>query len=89
MNSFLREFMRRRDADDVVVNAKNTVSYAPTPKSMSLPKPEGGLDHLIETKASIKEVHKYFKGQVATHNESPAALRAEIKRRFKGEPPKS
>ena len=82
MNSFLREFMRRRDADDVVVNAKNTVSYAPTPKSMSLPKPEGGLEHLIESKASAKEVHKYLRGEADKYNESPAALRAEIKRRF-------
>lgn len=89
MNSFLKEFMRRRDADDVVVNAKNTVSYAPAPKSMSLPKPEGGLEFLIESKASAKEVHKFLKGEAAKYNESPAVLRAEIKRRWKGEPPKA
>ena len=86
MNSFLKEFIRRRDSDDVVTNAKNTVSHAPVPKSMGLPKPEGGLEFLIESKASAKEVHKFFKEQVARYNDSQPALRAEIKRRWKGDP---
>lgn len=88
MNSFLKEFMRRRDSDDVVTNAKNTVSYAPASSKTlgSLPKPEGGLEFLIESKASAKEVHKHFKAEVAKYNDSQPALRAEIKRRWKGDP---
>ena len=86
MNSFLKEFMRRRDSDDVVINAKNTVSHAPAKTMGGLPKPEGGLEFLIESKASAKEVHKFFKEQVARYNDSQPALRAEIKRRWKGDP---
>jgi len=87
MNSFLQEFMRRRDSGDVVKNTVNTSSHAPPSKALGgLPKPEGGLDFLIESKASAKEVHKFFKEQVARYNDSQPALRAEIKRRWKGDP---
>jgi hypothetical protein len=89
MNAFLKDFIRRRDSDDVITNPKNTVSYAPGPTaSMGLPKPEGGIEFLIESKASAKEVHKFIRGEVSKYNDSQPALRAEIKRRWKGEPMK-
>lgn len=88
MNSFLREFVRRRDSDDVVTNAKNTLTHAPASSKTlgGLPKPEGGLDFLIESKASMRDVHKHFRSEVQKYNGSHAVLRAEVKRRFKGDP---
>lgn len=88
MNSgFVREFLRRRDAGDVITNTVSTASHPPPSKALGgLPKPEGGLEFLIESKASAKEVHKFFKEQVARYNDSQPALRAEIKRRWKGDP---
>ena len=86
-NGFVREFIRRRDAGDIITNTVSTGSHAPPSKAMgSLPKPEGGLDFLIESKASMKDVHKHFRSEVEKYNGSHAMLRAEVKRRFKGDP---
>jgi hypothetical protein len=83
MNSFLADFVRRRDT---VITDTKPGTPAPVMKAMSLPAPDNPIEHIAESKAPMKDVHKFFKGMIANYNEHPAALRNEIKRRFKEGP---